>query len=395
MKVSEKEFLRIIAQHFNPDGELSVSKVNLPEIFSLARKHNILPLICNVLFPSCASDELFKREKTAAISCYLAQTVKSAKFLSVYEKLLSLNFRPVCVKGVTLRALYDDGDLRPSGDEDLLISKQEEERFEKAIKGLGFELKRTGINERTYSDPETGLVIEAHTSLFCESGALGETLKTLFEAEEKNTCWTEINGAEVLTLDAQSTILYLVCHAFKHFIRCGFGIRQVCDIAVYLRKYKNCIDFEKLQSDLSKLNAWVFFEGIVNIAREYLAFEDIAFESLDRKVETKELLEDILEAGIFGRGESSRQHSAALTLSAAGKKKRSPLITALFPQRETLAASYPLVARYKWLYPFFALVRIVKYVFSVLFKRETNGTPAQSLKIAKERTELMKKYKII
>ncbi|MBO5184953.1 MAG: nucleotidyltransferase family protein, partial [Clostridia bacterium] len=187
MKVSEREFLRIIAQHFNPDGELSVSKVNLPEIFSLARKHNILPLICNVLFPSCASDELFKREKTAAISCYLAQTVKSAKFLSVYEELLSLNFRPVCVKGVTLRALYADGDLRPSGDEDLLISKQEEERFEKAIKGLGFELKRTGINERTYSDPETGLVIEAHTSLFCESGALGETLKTLFEAEEKNT----------------------------------------------------------------------------------------------------------------------------------------------------------------------------------------------------------------
>ena len=45
----------------------------------------------------------------------------------------------------------------------------------------------------------------------------------------------------------------------------------------------------------------MFFEGIVNIAREYLAFEDIAFESLDRKVETKELLEDILEAGIFGR----------------------------------------------------------------------------------------------
>ena len=61
MNVSEREFLRIIAQHFNPDGELSVSKVNLPEIFSLARKHNILPLICNVLFPSCASDELFKR----------------------------------------------------------------------------------------------------------------------------------------------------------------------------------------------------------------------------------------------------------------------------------------------------------------------------------------------
>lgn len=395
MKVSEREFLRAIAQYFNPDYKFSVSKVNLPEIFFLARKHNILPLVCDVLFPSFASDELFKGEKTAAISCYLAQTVRSTRFLSVYEKLLSLNFRPVCVKGVTLRALYADGDLRPSSDEDLLISRQEEERFEKAMKDLGFELKKTGTNERTYSDPETGLVIEAHTSLFCESGTLGETLNTLFEAEEENTCWAEINGAEVLTLDAQSGILYLVCHAFKHFIRCGFGIRQVCDIAVYLRKYKDCIDFEKLQSDLSRLNAWVFFEGIVNIAREYLGFEDLAFESLDRKVETKELLADILDAGIFGRGESSRQHSAPLTLSATGKKKRNPLITALFPQRETLAVSYPFVARYKGLYPFFVLVRIVKYAFSVLFKRETNGTPAQSLKIAKERTELMKKYKII
>lgn len=395
MKASEREFLKAIAQYFNPDGAFSVSNANLPEIFALARKHNILPLVCNVLFPSLASGELFKGEKTAAISCYLVQTVKSAKFLSVYEKLLSLNFRPVCVKGITLRALYDDGDLRPSGDEDLLIAKQEEKRFEEEMRGLGFELKKTGVNEKTYSDPETGLVIEAHTSLFCESGALGETLKAFFETGEENTCRTEINGVEVLTLDAQSGILYLVCHAFKHFIRCGFGIRQVCDIAVYLRRYKNRIDFEKLQSDLSELNAWVFFEGIVNIAREYLAFEDLAFESLDRKVETEELLTDILEAGIFGRGESSRQHSAALTLSAAGKRKRSPLITALLPQREALAASYPLLLRYKWLYPFFALVRIAKYGLSVLFKRETNGTPAQSLKIAKERTELMKKYKII
>jgi len=392
---AKTEFLAVLSCFFSGENCVSVSKENLEEILILAKKHNVLPMVCEVLSKTCGGEKRFQAEKTAALRLFSAQCVRSERFLSLYQKLLENKVTALCVKGITLRSLYKNGSLRPSTDEDLLLKKEDMPLFEKLMEENGLELKSEGENEKTYIERETSLIIEAHTSLFCEGGQLGKTLEELFSNPFDSSKTMMIEGTPVLTLDPQSGLLYLVCHAFKHFIRCGFGIRQVCDIAVYMREHKAELDIPSLENELSKLNAAVFFEGIVGIAVKHLGFEDIAFRSLDRELDEKPLLEDILRGGVYGKGESARIHAAPLTLSATmGKGKTASVFSAVFPGIKKLSGDYPLLRRFRFLYPFFAFLRLVKYLFSVCFKKREHSTPKESIKTAVERKKLLNEYKV-
>ena len=394
MTVSEKAFLSVLSAYFNGNAEAFVKKETLAEVINLAKMHNVLPLVFEMLSKSCAKDERFLPEKNAALRIYSAQCVKDERFLSLYRTLLDNELMPLCVKGITLRSLYQNGALRPSTDEDLLIKKEDMPLFERLMKENGFELKTEGENEKTYIERKTSLIIEAHTSLFSEGGKLGKTLEELFFNPFEETETVVIEKTPVATLGVQKGLLYLVCHAFKHFIRCGVGIRQVCDIAVYMRKHKEKLDIPLLKSELSKLNAAVFFEGVVNIAVKYLGFDDLAFFKTERIGDEDSLAEDILRGGIYGKSEEARLHSAPFTLFAVnGKGKAASLFSALFPNFKKLSAEYPMLKKSAALYPAFAFLRIVKYLFDSSEKE--NGSAMESIKIAEERKKLLKKYEII
>lgn len=396
MEKFEKEFLSVLSAFFQNRDDVFVSAENLEKIFSLANDHNLLPLVCDVLSKKYGEEKAFQKAKPLALAAYSSQCLRNERFLCLYRTLAENGIEPICVKGACIRSLYKNGSLRPSGDEDLLIKKEDEERFERIMHENSFVLRSMGENEKAYFDSSTSLLIEAHTSLFFETGELGKKLNGFFSSPFSDAKKVQVETTPVLTLGIQSGLLYLVCHAFKHFIRCGFGIRQVCDIAVYMREYKESLDFALLESELSKINAKVFFEGMVNIAVKHLGFSDIAFPLLDTGMDEMPLLEDILRAGVYGKSNSSRVHSAGITLCAVTEEKdKASVFSALFPSAKSLAKSYPSLNKLRFLYPWFAFLRIAKYIFSVVFKKGNAGTPKESLRIAKERTKLLKKYKIM
>ena len=396
MNIAEKEFLSVLSAFFNGSADIFIPEENFYEVILLAKKHNVLPMVCEVLSKNNGKEKRFQSEKATALMLFSSQCVRTERFLFLYRLLLKAGITPLCVKGITLRSLYKNGSIRPSTDEDLLVKKEDMPLFEKLMEENGFELKSEGKNEKTYIERETSLIIEAHTSLFCEREMLGKTLDELFSNPFDFSKTVMIENTPILTLDAQKGLLYLVCHAFKHFIRCGVGIRQVCDIAVYMRSHKAELDIPLLESELSKLNADVFFKALVNIAVKHLGFEDIAFPSLDKELDEQPLLEDILRGGIYGKGESARVHAAPLTLSAAeGKGKTASVFSAVFPSFKKLSLEYPSLKKFFFLYPFFLIWRIAKYLFCVAVKKEEHSTPKESLKKGEERKELLKKYKII
>lgn len=395
MNIAEKDFLSAISAYFNGNTDFFMSEKTFSQIAFLAKKHNVLPIVCETLSEKYGKEKFFQNEKLLSIARYSAQTRKTEKFLKVYCALCESGVRAICVKGVILRSLYKNGELRPSSDEDILIKPEDFPTLEKVMEENGFELLNEASNEKTYFDKTSMLIIEAHEKLFFEGGELGKILDGFFESPFCGSHEVIIRNIPVLTLDVQRGLLYLVCHAFKHFIRCGVGIRQVCDIAVYIRTYKNEIDFDRLKNDLSKINAEKFFEGLVNIAVKYLGFEDIAFLLSDREKDDEALLDDILRAGIYGKGEEARIHSAGITLFAAtDKKEHGKIKKVLFPERSVLSADHPSLKRFPLLYPWFAFLRIEKYAFSVVFKKENTGTPGESIRIAKERIKLFKQYEI-
>src|SRR5699024_6754635 len=112
----------------------------------------------------------------------------------------------------------------------------------------------------------------------------------------------------------------------------------------------------------------------------------------------EDLLEDLLEGGVFGDSSLSRKHSSNITLQAVsesrkGKKAGASIAQSTFPDRSYMERQYTYLKQHPVLLPAAWVVRLGSYVKEI---RKTGGKNArESLESGSRRVDLMKKYKII
>ena len=174
--------------------------------------------------------------------------------------------------------------------------------------------------EVPYRKQGSPLHIELHKSLFPpESEAYGH-LNDYFKNALDRAVAIEIQGNIVYTLDYTDNIFYLICHAFKHFLHSGFGIRQVCDMVLFANEYGKEIDWLRILKQCREIRAEKFAVAIFEIGRNYLTFdmEKACYptEWKSMNVDESMMLEDLLESGVYGDATMSRKHSSNITLQA-------------------------------------------------------------------------------
>ena len=220
--------------------------------------------------------------------------------------------------------------------------------------------------------------------------------------ENAQVCEEVIQGEPILTLAPTEHLFYLICHAFKHFLHSGFGIRQVCDIIMFARHDGNRIDWERILENCRQIRAERFTAALLRIGQLYLGFNPEAACLpacwLDIQVDEKPMLEDLLNSGVFGDAELSRKHSSTITLTAVadqnrGRGKRSGILKSLFPSAGALEKRYPYLKKYPFLLPVAWGARIVHYGSEIRSSR--NNTAAGAVKIGTRRVELLKQYGIL
>ena len=337
----------------------------------------------------------------------LMQTLRTEEFLSLYNRFLKENIKPIVIKGITLRCLYPMPDHRPSSDEDVLIPKESYAKCHEILSSFGMHTdENEEVREKSYEIPYrkngSPLYIELHKYLFPpESEAYGD-LNRFFENVFEESCFEKVNGTTVYTLNPTDNLFYLICHAFKHFLHSGFGIRQVCDIVIYANKYGEYIDWLMVYDNCSAINALYFAAAIFKTGEKYLGFDKIKAKFTEEwesvEVEEELMLIDLLTGGLYGSSDMSRKHSSNITLDAVvstkkGRKKSNSVMLSLFPSKEKLEKRYDYLKNHPYLLPVAWAQRIVKYTKET--RDMKNNKAAESLRIGSERVELLRKYKII
>ena len=407
-------FLLIIKNALKGKKTESLEALTVKEwqsLFILAEKHSILPMFYESVYSLPQLKKLdapfIFAAKKKVMNQVLMQTVRTEEFLCLYKKLLSENIKPLVIKGITLRCLYPMPDHRPSSDEDVLIPQNSYSICHEILTSFGMQTESgEESREKTYEIPYrkngSPLFIELHKHLFPpESEAYGD-LNRFFENVFEENSFVNVNGVNVYTLNPTDNLFYLLCHAFKHFLHSGFGIRQVCDIVTYAEKYGENIDWLKVFDNCRAINALCFAASIFNIGEKYLGFdkEKARFSEEWEAVEVNEedMLIDLLTGGLYGASDMSRKHSSNITLDAVvstkkGKKKSNSVLLSLFPAREKLETRYSYLKSHPYLLPVAWTQRIIKY--SKETREMKNNKASESLRIGSERVELLKKYKII
>ena len=351
----------------------------LQQLASKAAAHHLLPLFYEAAC-TLPQGEILAQAAPMVRQQVMAQAIRTQQLLTLCQQLAAEGLHPLVVKGYVCRKLYPLEDHRPSSDEDLFIGSADFLRCCHVLERLGYETTDPEDRfERTYRYQKSGLCIELHQFLFDpESEAYG-SWNRFFEKADQNR--TECHG--VLTLCPTEHMLYLLLHAFKHFLHSGFGVRQVCDIVLFGQQYRECIQWKDVEDCLIALRADRFATALFALGEKYWGIP----APLHQDTDPEPLLQDLLEAGVYGGSSTARKHSSNMTLSAATGRKSGHGFRALFPPRSSLTPRFPYLKNRPWLLPWAWLCRILTY--------KNNRDSATALQIGKQRLALFKLYGIV
>lgn len=384
----------------------NLSPADWNELLRLAAAHKLLPLVAEAAYdcPAAKAWEGWPRVLRGVKATLLRQLTKQQELLRVYDGLCRAGTNPLVVKGSVCAALYPKPDLRQSGDEDLYAAEADFPGCCAALRELGYQplgmADEAADFEIGWAKPGSPLRIELHRRLFAPDAAAVAELQHFFDDAFSDARLYPVEGgaAQLLSMAPQTHLLYLLLHAYKHFIHSGFGVRQVCDIGLWARRYAAELDWELLLRQLEEVRALPFAAAVFAILRQELGLAlelPPCWEAL--QVDRIPLLEDLLEAGVYGNSSMSRRHSAPLTLEAVAAerrgKKRDGLLRRAFPRREALLRSYPELEQHPGQLPAVWAKRLLKYRRET--KRQENNSLSESLRIAREREALLRKYGIL
>ena len=380
-------------------------------LFRLAEVHNVLPLIYDAVY-SCpaaqkAEGELFLPFKRRTVQTVMLQTQKTNEFLRLYEKLRAAGIKPCVVKGIICRNIYPNPDHRVSSDEDIWIPKEQFPLCHEVMLSWGMSLSVPeqdidAAYEVPYGKKGSPIYIELHKSLFPpESAAYGD-LNRFFHGITENPEEVLVQGSNLYTMGHTDHLFYLICHAFKHFLHSGFGLRQVCDIILYANTYGEKIDWEHIVDQCRQIRAELFTAALFRIGEKYLCFDGdkARYPAVWRELELDEsaMLEDLLDSGVYGDANMSRKHSSNITLNAVsaqkqGQKAGNNVLKTVFPPAKSLEGRFPYLKEHPYLLPVAWTSRIFRYQKEL---QQTSGNDAaESIRIGNQRIELMKQYGII
>ena len=397
LTTTETQFLHI-ANAAVSGGDLPAEKVDWPAIFTLANQQKLLPILFETVRKMPAAEEnaaLFAVTKQQVIGQVLNQTVRSAEFAALYRKLRTAGLHPVVVKGQLCSRLYPLKDHRISADDDLYIPDAEFMACHEQLlaNGLATDTPADELptaDEVSYTKNGSPLYIELHRHLFDSSEDTHDELNHFFA----NLKPVETDG--FLAMPPHEHLLYLLLHAYKHFVRSGIGLRQFCDIGLWARAYHSEIDWQRLHEQCESVHAATFAAAAFRIAGDYLGIEFDLPAPWSEAVDVEPLLHDTLCGGVYGSNDLTRLHSSTVTLNAVKASRtgeKSSVLRTVFPKREYLERRYSYLKKRPYLLPVAWAQRLAHYAGE---KKSGAGNSASgSIKLAKERIELMKRYDIM
>ena len=161
-------------------------------------------------------------------------------------------------------------------------------------------------------------------------------------------------------------LAHLIIHTGKHYIEKGAGIRNMCDIALYIKKYKKEIDFEKVYIICGEQNYAKIYSYIVSSLKVFFGLDVSGIKH--ENIECEKFIEYTLLNGVFGE---HNDNSLYRQFTLDEKESSHGLIRLLFPSAKALENRYKYLKRFKYLLPVAWIQRIIygRFTKKVKFSR--------------------------
>jgi len=240
----------------------------------------------------------------------------------------------ILLKGLGLSLFYPIPSHRTCGDIDLYFGGEDKSESVNRI------ISKWGVHVNEMTDGESnfnlnGIVVENHGRLLTSHNPFRRRNRQVIEnsLNKENAYYLrEIDGVPVNILTPSYNNLLLTTHSLKHLLNEGIGLRQMCDVAVFLKSEKERIDGNDLKEKLEKwgVKGWAnlcysFAVKHLGMPESYLPYRlNISAYNSDK------LLQSILDTGDFIASNPNGTYQKQGLGHALGTAKRIYMNTLLF-----------------------------------------------------------------
>lgn len=351
------------------------AEVSWQNLFALSERHYLSAVVYAAL-KNCENkpdESLLEKWEHAYHVCVHVDIHQQFAWEELKTSFAEKDLRILPLKGLNMKLLYPETPLRLMSDLDILYEKERFKEVEKELLALGYEFdkKTAASNHQVFSRPP--VTLEMHNALFSEVSPYRAYYERVWDralpTEEK--C--------VYRLSPEDEYVFMLLHARKHFVGCGCGVRSVADFWLFLNRYGETLDREKVAREIAEADRTANGSGEGNDGLSLAEFEETVVREIGLWFESAEPVLDetglrLVSDGVYGR----QENVWGKNLRAEGKGKY--LLRRLFPPLKTMRQNYPVLKKCPILLPFCWLHRGFRALF---FRRDRVARELNYVKQAK------------
>jgi len=312
-----------------------IEALDLPKLFEVCQKHILTACVAYALESAGVKDNDFTQAKEKAIR---KNILLDAERRTILRKLEAEKIWYMPLKGSLLHDWYPKLGMRQMADNDILVDSQKMSDVRDIFLDSGYICEHFGHGNHDVYFKEPVLNFEMHSSLF-SSMHIGN-LNNYFKDVKERLIPDE--GKEYrYHFSNEDFYLFMMAHEYKHFSGGGTGVRSLVDTYVFLRKFKNSLDWDYLSTELEK-------NGIADFERNNRELAIRVFSMQSLSLEDKKLLDYYVMSETYGNIDNLVKNG--VKYRGKGSKLRY-LVYRFFPPISFLEGSVPWVKKSKMLIP--------------------------------------------
>lgn len=345
--------------------------VDFEALYSFSKSHGTECMVfdalksLNIEIPQ----EVAEKFENAYLTCVMVDTLQTEALRELSEAFENAEIDHVPLKGSVVKYLYPMPHYRKSGDIDILIKPEDEEKAEKVMSELGYKVE-AGWNEHDVHatfKKEPCIEAEIHNRLVSTYERSNSLCGAVWDqASLKSEC------LHTYKLKDEFLFVYLLAHMCKHLYYGGAGIRLAADL--FVLKQRLAFDEKKLEMLIEKAELCELNEMLAPLVSSWFECEK------DLEGSSKTLESIICQSGNFGTAELREEILASD--SVMGKLSR--FRRQVFPTSEWLKMrykklsdkKYPLI--FMWAYSWGFILKEKRYKIPEYLKDTFSSKSARS-----------------
>lgn len=333
--------------------------INWGKVLGISENHQMTPIIYYGIHNSNInlSGDIKNKFKQSTYSSTALNEQQNYAISDLFKEFSYNNIDYMPLKGMLLKQLYPNPEMRVMSDIDILIKIEQYDIISKIMKNLGYNEITESDHEFVWRKPPM-IVIELHKRLIPSYNKdyyayFGDGWQLAERSEYEDNRYE---------MSAEDKLIYIFTHFAKHYRDGGIGIKHLIDIWVYKNNYQN-LDERYIKEELTKLQLYEFYLNILTTI-------DVWFKGTPSNNITDLITYRIFDSGTYGTHENKVIASAIKDSKAndsAVKTRRKKIIKTIFLPYSSMCKRYTILKKIPLLLPIFWMVRIINVI---LFKRE-------------------------